>query len=199
VAEALGGQFHFDPTTYLSMMRREVPLYDRVQEELVAASGSGARRVLELGTGTGETTRRLLARHADAVLVGIDASERMLAVARGTLPPERVELRVGRIEDPLPTGPFDLVASALSIHHLRDPEKAGLFARVREALRLGGRFAFADVVVPEDPGEARTPLTDGFDRPSPLDDQLEWLADAGFEARVRWTAGDLAVVAADAV
>ncbi|MBV9801308.1 MAG: class I SAM-dependent methyltransferase, partial [Solirubrobacterales bacterium] len=108
-------------------------------------------------------------------------------------------LHVGRIEDPLPAGPFDLVASALCIHHLLDSEKAALFARVREALRSGGRFAFGDVVVPVDPADARTPLTDGFDRPSPLADQLKWLAEAGFDAHVQWAAGDLAVVAADAV
>ena len=199
VAEALDGQYHFDPTTYLSMIRSDVPLYERLQEELVAASGSGAGRVLELGTGTGETTRRLLAQHDGAALVGIDSSEDMLAVARAALPAERVELHVGRIEDPLPAGPFDLVASALCIHHLLDSEKAALFARVREALRSGGRFAFGDVVVPVDPADARTPLTDGFDRPSPLADQLKWLAEAGFDAHVQWAAGDLAVVAADAV
>ena len=54
----------------------------------------------------------------------------------------------------------------------------------------------ADVVVPEDPAEATTPLTPGFDRPSPLADQLRWLEEAGFDATVRWTSGDLAVVVA---
>lgn len=209
VAEALGGfdrvtytsimaQGGFDPATYSSMIRTEVPAYDRLQAELVAASGSGARRVLELGTGTGETARLLLARHRDAALVGVDSSAEMLAVARSALANEQVELRVGRLEDPLPAGPFDLVASALCIHHLRDSEKADLFARVHAELRPGGRFAFADVVVPVDPAEGRIPLTDGYDRPSPLADQLRWLADAGFEARVQWAAADLAVVAADA-
>jgi tRNA threonylcarbamoyl adenosine modification protein (Sua5/YciO/YrdC/YwlC family) len=199
LAEALDGQYHFDPATYADEIKADVPSYDRLQAELVAASGTGARRVLELGTGTGETARRLLARHGDALLVGIDSSENMLAVARAALPVERVELRVGRIEDPLPAGPFDVVASALCIHHLWDSEKAELFARVRAALRPGGRFAFADVIVPVDPAEARTPLTAGFDRPTPLADQLRWLAEAGFDARVQWAAGDLAVVAADAV
>ncbi len=56
----------------------------------------------------------------------------------------------------------------------------------------------ADVVVPDDPADATTPLTPEFDRPSPLADQLRWLAEAGFDARVAWAARDLAVVAADA-
>ena len=154
--------------------------------------------MLELGTGTGETARRLLEAHPDAFLVGVDSSAEMLAVAGAALPTERVDLRVGAIEEPLPAGPFDLVASALCVHHLSGPEKADLFGRVLSVLRPGGRFVLADVVVPVDPVEATTPLTPGFDRPSSLSDQVAWLLDAGFEVRVCWSSGDLAVVAADA-
>jgi tRNA threonylcarbamoyl adenosine modification protein (Sua5/YciO/YrdC/YwlC family) len=192
------GQYHFDPGTYLDMISTDVPAYGRLQEELTAASGSGAELVLELGTGTGETARRLLAAHPNAFLVGIDSSAEMLAVARDSLPPGRVDLRVAPIENALPEGSFDLVASALCVHHLSGPEKASLFERVRVALRPGGRFVLADVVVPDDPADATIPLTPGFDRPSPLVDQLRWLADAGFDARVSWAAADLAVIAADA-
>jgi tRNA (cmo5U34)-methyltransferase len=195
---ALGGQYHFKPDTYAEMIRADVPLYGRLQEELALASGSGARRVLELGTGTGETARRLLAAHPRAFLVGVDASAEMLAEAGSVLPADRVDLRVGAIEGPLPDGPFDLVASALCVHHLAGDEKADLFARVRSLLAPGGRFVLADVVMPVDPADATTPLTPGFDRPSPVSDQLGWLADAGFDARVSWAHGDLAVIVADA-
>jgi tRNA (cmo5U34)-methyltransferase len=193
---ALTWQFHFDPDTYLDMMHSEMPAYERLQQEVAIASGSGARRILDLGTGTGETARRLLERHPDATLVGIDVSEDMLAAARAVLPGERVELRVGRLEEPLPPGPFDLVASALCIHHLDGLDKAALFKHVRAALAPGGSFVFGDVVVPEDPADAVTPLSVGYDRPSPLADQLGWLSAAGFEPRVTWSERDLAVVAA---
>lgn len=199
LAEALRGQFHFDPQSYPQMIRDDVPAYDRFQDEVVAASGDGARRVLELGTGTGETTRRLLDRHPEASLVGVDASESMLSVAREALPPDRVELRVARLEDPLPPGRFDLVASALAIHHLDAAAKADLFARVRQALVPHGRFVLADVVIPEDPEDAVTSLTEGFDRPSTAKEQLEWLSAAGFDASVVWRHRDLAVIVGDAV
>ena len=199
IAPVLRGQFHFDPDSYMEMITSEIPSYGRLQRELTGASGSGAGRVLELGTGTGETARLLLDAHPNAFLVGIDSSAEMLAVARDALPADRVDLRVAAIEEELPEGPFDLVASALCVHHLSGPEKADLFARVHAALRPGGRFVLADVVVPDDPADATVPLTPGFDRPSPLADQLRWLAEAGFHARVSWAARDLAVVAADAV
>jgi tRNA (cmo5U34)-methyltransferase len=189
-------QFHFDPETYLSMIRGDVARYDELQDATVRASeGVTAATILELGTGTGETSQRMLARHRGAQLVGIDASEAMLAVAREAL--TGADLRVQRLEDPLPEGPFDLVFSALAVHHLDAAGKRDLFARVAAVLRPGGRFALADVIVPTDPADAQIPLSRDFDRPDRLDDQLAWLAAAGFKAQTTWTADDLAVVAAD--
>jgi tRNA threonylcarbamoyl adenosine modification protein (Sua5/YciO/YrdC/YwlC family) len=196
LTEALHWQYHFDAGSYAEAIRADVPSYDTVQDWVAAASGSGARRILDLGTGTGETAIRVLARHPDAVLVGVDENEGMLAVAASQLPSDRVELRVGRIEAQLPAGPFDLVTSALCVHHLDAAGKADLFRRVHDALVPGGLFVLGDVVVPVDPGLAVTPLTPGYDRPSPLADQLRWMAEAGFEASVAWEEGDLAVVSA---
>jgi tRNA threonylcarbamoyl adenosine modification protein (Sua5/YciO/YrdC/YwlC family) len=196
LTEALHWQYHFDADRYTDAIRADLPGYDSLQDELAGASGAGARRILELGTGTGETARRLLARHPDATLVGIDENERMLAVARDALAGSRVSLLAARIEEPLPEGPFDLVASALCVHHLDGAAKADLFCRVRDALAPGGLFVLADVVVPDDPADQTSPLTPGYDRPSPLPDQLRWLIEAGLEPRVVWEHGDLAVVAA---
>ena len=196
LTEALHWQYHFDARTYADAIRSDVPAYDAFQDAVAAGTGSGARRILDLGTGTGETARRVLARHPEALLVGVDENERMLAVAGSQLPAERVELRAGRIEEPLPDGTFDLVTSALCVHHLDGAGKADLFRRVHDALVPGGLFVLGDVVVPADPADATTPLTPGYDRPSPLADQLDWLLAAGFEASVAWESGDLAVVAA---
>jgi L-threonylcarbamoyladenylate synthase len=196
VEAALAGQFHFDAAGYEAMIREDIPVYDRLQDELVEVSGSGAGRVLELGTGTGETATRLLERHPDAELVGIDESTGMLEVARSRLPADRVSLRVARLQDRLPDGPFDLVASALCVHHLLADEKRDLFDRIHAVLAPGGRFVLADVVVASDPGHATTTLTPGYDNPNTLSDQLKWLAESGFDARATWVDHDLAVVLA---
>jgi SAM-dependent methyltransferase len=202
VAAAVAGQFHFDPATYLELIRGDLPAYDEFQTTVVDAGGSGAASILELGTGTGETARRLLARNPAASLVGVDESGPMLESAREGMSAagygERASMRIGRLQDPLPDGPFALVASALCVHHLTPAEKADLFVRVRRVLVRGGRFVLGDVIVPIDPAAATTSLTPGYDRPDTIADQLEWLADAGFEARVVWERGDLVVIVADA-
>jgi tRNA (cmo5U34)-methyltransferase len=190
------GQFHFTPDDYLDLMQAEVPDYEELQERVVTATeGRSVSRILELGTGTGETSRRVLARHKEARLTGIDESAGMLAAARATLPSERVDDLILRgIEEPLPGGPFDLVISALTVHHLDGPDKADLFARVARVLRPGGLFVMADVVEPEDPADAVTPLTPDYDMPDRVDDLLTWLGAAGFEATIEWSAKDLAVI-----
>lgn len=195
---ALGGQFHFRPETYEAEIRADIPAYEELQRQLIEVTGGGARRILELGTGTGATAERLLERHPGARLVGLDASAGMLEAARRRLPGDQVELRVARIEEELPDGSFDLVASALCVHHLDAEQKADLFRRVRTVLAPGGRFVLADLIVPDDPADAVTPFTPGFDKPSPVADQLRWLAEAGFDARVSWAERDLAVLVADA-
>jgi tRNA (cmo5U34)-methyltransferase len=189
------GQFHWDPDGYLKMVREEVPDYDRLQDEVASATGGiDARRALELGTGSGVTSRRVLARHPHAQLTGVDSSEEMIAAA--DLP--GADLRLQDLRDPLPEGPFDIVFSALAVHHLEGPEKADLIARVAAALTPGGRFVLADVVVPDDPADAVTPLDAGFDLPETVPDLLRWMGDAGLRARVSWQARDLAVLVADA-
>ena len=193
------GQFHFDPETYGALMTSGVPAYGRLQAAVAEAAGAGAAgagqpemRLLELGTGTGETATHVLAAHPGATLVGIDASEPMLSHARLRLPD--ADLRVARLQDPLPGGPFDLVFSALAVHHLDGPEKRDLFARVAAVLAPGGRFVLGDLIVPDDPADVITPIDGVFDQPSTIEDQLTWLADAGLAPALTWSERDLAVL-----
>ena len=97
------GQFHFDPVTYLDMVVAEVPTYLELQRQVADATrGLGARDILDLGVGTGETAAVVLPLHPRATLVGIDESAEMLEVARSRFPD--ASLRVSRLEDQLPGG-----------------------------------------------------------------------------------------------
>ena len=188
-------QWHWDPATYLENMLEEVPAYPVLQEQTaVATEGLSADAVLELGIGTGETTLRVLARHGGADLTAIDSSAEMLERARAAFPD--ADLRLARLEDPLPPGPFDLVVSALAVHHLDGAGKRDLFRRIADVLRPGGCFVLADVVVPERAEDVVTPIDGVMDLPDRVDDQLEWLREAGLEAEPVWLNKDLAVLRA---
>jgi SAM-dependent methyltransferase len=166
---------------------------------LVRESHAGdAPRVLDLGGGTGSTTRAVLDARPGARVVLVDENPDMLAVAHEFLPPANVERTVvADLADPPPDGPFDLVVSALAVHHLDGAQKRALFASVRRLLAPGGRFALADVIVPVDPADAVTPLSPDYDKPDTAADVLTWLRDAGFTADTVWARRDLAVFVAD--
>ena len=185
--------FEFTPEHFLELMRHEIPHYEELEDETARATeGVDAARILELGFGTGETTRRVLAFHPGAHLVGIDGSTRMLAATRV----EGAELRLGELVDPLPEGPFDLVVSCLTIHHLDGDGKRDLFRRIAAVLSAGGSLVFGDVIVPEAAADVVIPLTPEYDLPDRLEDQLAWLHEEGFDAEATWVRGDLAVVRA---
>ena len=174
-------QFHRNPETYLEEIRAEVPRFDELQRATVDAIPFPPDRVLELGMGTGETTRVLLEAYPDAWVIGLDSSPEMVFHLRQ----EYDDVQLARMEDPLPDGPWDLVISVLSVHHLRDDAKRTLFRRVREQ---AGALVIGDVVKAE---KQVTPIEPGFDFPDTADQLAEWC-----DGEVTWRADDLAVVRA---
>ena len=84
-------EFRFDPATYVGEIRADIPVFDELQEQTaLATDGVEAREILELGVGTGMTSRWVLARHPGARLVGFEATTTWtwneLAVVRADLP-----------------------------------------------------------------------------------------------------------------
>ncbi len=191
-----GHQFHFDPATYAEMTIDEIPSYQELEDRTAeATTGIDVRTILDLGVGTGETAVRVAQKHPTAHLSGVDESPAMLAYARRRLPD--AEFIVGRLQDPLPEGPFDLIVTALAVHHLDGPGKMDLFRRVGERLAPGARFVMADVITPEDPDDVVTPIDGVFDQPSSTADLFRWLGDAGLDARLAWEHRDLAIIVAE--
>src|SRR3954469_185109 len=158
-------------------MRAEIPGYEQLQDT-VAEVATG-RNILELGTGTGETAVRVLVRNPGARWTGIDSSEAMRVAAAARLPD--ANLRVQRLEDELPAGPFDLVVSVLAVHHLDGPGKRDLFRRVAA---VTDTFVLGDVVVPVRPEDAVIEIDGVNDTPSSVAEQVEWLREAGFDVEV---------------
>jgi tRNA (cmo5U34)-methyltransferase len=175
------GKFDWKPDTYLELIRSEVPRYDELQEQAIAAIPSPPERVLELGMGTGETTRRLIEAYPDAWVVGLDSSPDMVFRAREMYD----DVQLARMEDPLPDGSWDLVIAVLSVHHLTADQKKNLFRQAREQAKalVIGDVVKADVEV--------TPIEVGYDFPETAADLASWCG-----GEVTWEADDLAVIRA---
>ena len=144
---------------YEVQRRRLVPCFDELYGTAVSVIGlreGPVRRVLDLGAGTGLLSAAVLARYPDVELVLVDGAAEMLDQARARLPVRSTTTVVADLRDTLPDGPFDAIVSALAIHHLEDPDKRYLFARVHDALRAGGVFVNAEHVAGRSPWLAGT-------------------------------------------
>lgn len=134
---------------YDEQRRRLVPCFDELYGtavEVTGLRGGPVGRVLDLGAGTGLLSAAVHARHPDAELVLVDGAREMLEQARERLPARSSTTVLADLREALPDGPFDAVVSALAIHHLGDPDKRDLLARVHDALRPGGVFVNAEHV-----------------------------------------------------
>jgi SAM-dependent methyltransferase len=116
-----------------------------INDELFATAAIGdLTRVLDIGCGTGQTTR-LAARKAEhGYAVGVDLSAPMLAQARATATVEGIaNVRFERGDaqvHPFPEGDFDVAISRGGVMFFGDPVAA--FANIGHALRPGGSLAF---------------------------------------------------------
>jgi tRNA (cmo5U34)-methyltransferase len=174
---------------------------DRADEFPHRAEGEGvllehvpldARRVLDLGTGSGRLLAMLQRQRPAMSCVGLDFSELMLDAARERFgDDERVELVRHDLGEPLPElGRFDAVVSSFAIHHLEHERKRSLYREVFDLLEPGGVFAnFEHVASPSDRLHAAffaaidVPLetADPSDRLLDVETQLAWLRELGFD------------------
>ena len=223
MTDAARAAFEAHAEGYDAERRRLLPCFDAFYAAAVEAVGLSGRppgRVLDLGAGTGLLAGFVAEAFPAARLTLLDGAGAMLAQARERLG-ERASYVVGDLADPLPEGPWDAIVSALAIHHLDDPGKRDLFARVRAALAPGGLFVNAEQVTGETPWldavhverheraaralgatEAEWAAAAermGHDVCATVEDQLAWLRDAGFaDAGCLWRDGRFAVLVARA-
>jgi ubiquinone/menaquinone biosynthesis C-methylase UbiE len=126
---------------------------------LVAVSDLEPGRILDVGCGTGIFTAVL-----PGEVVGLDQSERMLAVARRRCPDARFVLG-DALAMPFPDQSFDLVFAAHLYSHLRRAARARFLA---EAARVGRELVVVDSALrpsgAEEGLQNRT-LPDGTSRP----------------------------------
>jgi tRNA (cmo5U34)-methyltransferase len=198
--------------TYDRARRQLIPCFDDFYGTalaLIPHQPQANFRVLDLGAGTGLLSFLVARKFPMARITLLDISPEMLNKARERFAgkEERLEFIAEDYADRI-EGQFDVVISALSIHHLSDADKIKLFNNIYKALPDGGRFINADQILGPTPdieqvyhetwlrqardlGVSETDLNAALERMkadqmAPLDSQLEWLQQAGFSSVHCW-------------
>lgn len=201
---------HYPSEQYNRDIRNAIPFHGDIHAKVMEFiskrwDSNGPFHVLDLGVGTGLTSRVVLDLLPKAKLTVVDFSEHMMAGARQTLGQERVKYVIADYSEmDFGVGKFDLVVSVIGLHHQTDVGKILMFNKIKRALvPMGGAFIFGDLVTFRDPQTAaleaarhyhhlvekaadEQTLTEWahhhmfLNQLAPLEDQVDWLESAGF-------------------
>lgn len=141
-------QFNLIAEEYDCNRRRFIPCFDDFYENstrMILSNLGVPKSVLDLGAGTGLLTYYWYKECSTAKYMMVDIAGEMLDVAQkrfaGT---KNVMATIVNYNEAFPTGNYDAVISALSIHHLDDFQKERLFKKIYEKLPKGGIFVNYD-------------------------------------------------------
>jgi len=213
--EKVKNHFEEESREYDNLILKLIPRYKEMITSLIASipfDSSKPIKVLDLGCGTGNTSKAVKNRFPHANITCIDLAESMIEMARYKLSKyDDIEYHVADMREFEFGCGYDLVISSLAMHHLEtDEEKIEIYRRIYDALRKGGAFYNGDNVLGSNQHlekvnleqwkefmlesvslreieEKWLPTHYDEDHPASLMDHLDWLREVGFkEVDVVW-------------
>ncbi len=194
--------------------RQLIPCFDDfygIALDLIPFERERELRVLDLGSGTGLLAEMVIGKYNNSHITMVDISPEMLDLAQqrfagfdqGRVSFQLMDYSTGPLQ-----GKYDLVISALSIHHLENQKKHHLFREIFTLLEPLGLFVNADQALGENEfaekiyqqtwlkqvrsnGVAEDILQGALermqeDRMAPLSTQVNSLREAGFSEVTTW-------------
>lgn len=202
---------HYSSAQYDRDIRNSIPFHEEIHEAIQSFimdtwAPLAPLDILDLGVGTGLTSKVIQVLLPQANLTVVDFSENMIAGARERLGVERVNYAVADYsKTDIAVGRFNIIMSVIGMHHQTDVGKILMFNKIRRGLERGnGVFIFGDLVTFRDPQKAALEAARHYhhlvekaaddktlaewahhhmflNQLATLEDQLDWLKEVGFE------------------
>lgn len=142
--------FNNEAEAFDKQVLKNIPCYNQMLEALINAipDKKESPKILDLGCGTGNITKKVLERFPKAQVTCLDLSENMILIAKDKLAEyDNVEYIVGDFTEVEITEKYDAIISSLALHHIpNDEEKQAMYKDIYQVLEKGGVFYNADVI-----------------------------------------------------
>jgi ubiquinone/menaquinone biosynthesis C-methylase UbiE len=145
---AVGKFFDEFAKEYESQSRYKYLFYKWTIDHVIQQINKKKCKVLDMGTGNGESAIRIAAKLPGSKVIGLDVSKGMIAEAKKKVKKlgiKNVSFVVQPIEK-LNVGKVDFAISTFAFHHVKD--KDAVLSRLRRALPAGGRVIIGDYFKP---------------------------------------------------
>ncbi|MBN2734387.1 MAG: class I SAM-dependent methyltransferase [Methanomicrobiaceae archaeon] len=141
---------HFNESAekYETLIEKIVTGYETFFNQALSLIPEGKTEILELGSGTGYLTEKIIAGNPEASVTCIDMTPEMLGIAMAKDTLKDVSFIEGDFTKVWPEKKFDIIISTLCFHHLNDEDRKAAIQKVHESLNDGGVFVNGDVFKP---------------------------------------------------
>lgn len=211
--ESMDGFFTVRADGYDSHMLYEVEGCREGYERAASLLPEGAQTLLDLGCGTGLELDSIFKRHPSIDVTGIDLTKAMLTRLEKKYPGRRLKLvNADYFKYDFGASVYDAAISYQTLHHFTHEQKAGLYAKIRTALKPFGVYIECDYMVEEQSEEDRLfeearrmrgelGIDDAelchIDTPCTIQNQLALIKGAGFnKADMVWRKGATTIIIA---
>jgi tRNA (cmo5U34)-methyltransferase len=171
-----------------------IPYYNemvRILIESIPYNNEDEIRVLDLGCGTGNITKKIKDKFPNAHINCLDLVEEMIQLSKTKLKDyEDIDFVVGDFSDIDFNNNYDLIISSLAIHHIKGKGKLEIYKKIFSSLNKNGYFLLCDKVlaVTEHGQKLNHRLYNNTEKanfhhdfPSTIIDNLKWFDKAGFK------------------
>jgi tRNA (cmo5U34)-methyltransferase len=136
------------PENYDSLLPLVIPSWELYYGTVAEYIGQGARRILELASGTGILTTIIKKKRPGSDIVCIDKNPEMLIVARKKPELREVTFIEGDILEEWPEGPFDAVVTTQCLFSFSAAKRGQIAKKAYHTLSDGGVFLNGDMFHP---------------------------------------------------
>ncbi len=142
--ENIKDRFNLVAQKYDNQRRFFIPCFDDYYQtsiSFLSSIKSDFNSILDLGAGTGLLTKFLYEKFPNAKYTLVDISDQMMDIAKQRFANmDNFSFLITDYSKELPINQFDLITSALSIHHLDNDSKSFLYSNIYKNLPENGYF-----------------------------------------------------------